>query len=446
MNFYTDSQTERDLALYSTGRNDPSIFEYLDITYTKGGKAALAELFSSPSNNIETLSRRINVFKFMIDHQVEYTFDYLEMDFIEHYLTGGAPVLRNNPIDSIYNYLSEKISPTSNYYIISRGVSYFKNLLNNLFGILSHLDKEDTPSLLRELVDEVSVIMQYEEFEVIRHGKKRFPSCHLLNYSDFIIRKKHKHSTQKILTFCYLLDAFSAVTRTVKMKNLTFPEFVESRYPSVTIKGLYHPHLKNPIANDIRIGDNNGNLLFLSGPNAAGKSTLLKSIGVCMYLSHIGFPVPAVEMKTSVFNGIFTTINLPDNINQGYSHYLSEVKRVKEAVLTIKQRGRIFVIFDELFKGTNVKDAFDGTLMIISALSKIKNSAFFISTHLVEVGSALKKENRIIFKYLDSGVSGDNPVYTYKLCDGISSDRLGILIIKKEGIMNALQDIIDNEM
>lgn len=79
--------------------------------------------------------------------------------------------------------------------------------------------------------------------------------------------------------------------------------------------------------------------------------------------------MPADAMETTVFNGLVTTINLPDNINQGLSHYYTEVKRVKEVAESLLHRDKLFIIFDELFRGTNVKDAFDGSSLIIAELS-----------------------------------------------------------------------------
>jgi DNA mismatch repair ATPase MutS len=176
----------------------------------------------------------------------------------------------------------------------------------------------------------------------------------------------------------------------------------------------------------------------------AGKSSLLKSLGLVVYLSHLGFPVPAAAVETSVFNGLVTTINLPDNINQGLSHYYTEVKRVKEVAEHLLEHDRMFVIFDELFRGTNVKDAFDGSSLIISELSTIKSSAFIISTHIVELASELSRFGNIAFQYLDTYFENQKPVFTYKLMQGISKEALGMYIVRNEGIVEILQRAAKN--
>lgn len=176
----------------------------------------------------------------------------------------------------------------------------------------------------------------------------------------------------------------------------------------------------------------------------AGKSTFLKSLGLAIYISHLGFPVPAKKMKTSVYNGIITTINLSDNINKGYSHFYSEVRRVKEVAIKLKDKNRLFVIFDELFRGTNVKDAFDASLLIIESFAKINESTFFISTHITEIAERLEKFSNIDYKYFNSELIDDKPVYKYELKEGVSHERLGMHIVRNEKIIEILDSILKN--
>lgn len=173
----------------------------------------------------------------------------------------------------------------------------------------------------------------------------------------------------------------------------------------------------------------------------AGKSTFLKSVGLSIYLSHLGFPVPATRMKTTIYNGIISTINLSDNMNRGYSHFYSEVKRVKETALKIKEKRNLFVIFDELFRGTNVKDAYDASLLILKSFAKITNCTFYISTHITEVAEEIKNISSIQFMYFDSELVDDQPIYNYKLLSGVSHERLGMLILKNEKIIDILDSI-----
>src|SRR5690606_23242146 len=137
-------------------------------------------------------------------------------------------------------------------------------------------------------------------------------------------------------------------------------------------------------------------------------------------------------------HGLRTTNNLSDNITLGYSHFYSEVMRIKEIAYSIRKNQKMIVVLDELFKGTNVKDAAEVSLMVTKVLSKVPQSLFIVSTHHVEISEKLKDLPNICFKHFAYRVENDMPAYTYKILDGVSNDRAGLLILKKEGIMELL--------
>ena len=178
----------------------------------------------------------------------------------------------------------------------------------------------------------------------------------------------------------------------------------------------------------------------LVGYTNVGKSTLMKSFGIAVYLAHMGFPVAATSMQFRIQDGMYTSINVPDNINLGYSHFYAEVLRVKKVAIEVSRDKRLIVIFDELFKGTNVKDAFDATLAVTEAIAERKNCAFMVSTHIIEVGQELGKRcNNVTFEYLPTVMKGKLPTYTYKLEQGITSDKHGMIIINNEKIIEIIK-------
>ena len=100
----------------------------------------------------------------------------------------------------------------------------------------------------------------------------------------------------------------------------------------------------------------------------------------------------------------------------------------------------LVIIFDELFRGTNVKDAYDATVAVTEAFARKKSSIFMISTHIIEAGDELKKKcNNIEYVYLPTVMEGAVPRYTYKLEKGITADRHGMIIIRNEGILDILK-------
>ena len=195
------------------------------------------------------------------------------------------------------------------------------------------------------------------------------------NQFDNFFRQSGMKDLRYVLDLIYKIDVLQTLSDFLIDKYFCLPEYVEGRSPVLEVEEFVHPLIEDPVANSIK-HSGLGSLYLITGPNMSGKSTFLKSIGVLTYCAHLGIPVPAKHMKTSIFDGMFTTINLPDNMNQGLSHFLAEVRRIKDMVSLLEKRNRIIVILDELFRGTNVKDAYDGTIMIIELLSKIEGPIF----------------------------------------------------------------------
>jgi len=218
---------------------------------------------------------------------------------------------------------------------------------------------------------------------------------------------------------------------------------LDTRKPTIKIEGGFHLFIEGAVPNNVTFSSPQ-NVCFITGVNMAGKSTFLKSVAVSVYLAHLGFPVPAKHMEFSVFDGMITTINLSDNLDEGYSHFYSEVKRVKHVAEKISASKSMLVVFDELFRGTNVKDAYDASLSIIDAFSKIRDSFFIVSTHITEVARELEQNDNINFNFLETTMVGGRPVFSYQLKKGITDERMGMWIVENEGILEILKGKIEN--
>jgi DNA mismatch repair ATPase MutS len=257
-------------------------------------------------------------------------------------------------------------------------------------------------------------------------------------FFDNLLRYENNEQVHEILNYVYHMDVYISVATTAKEKGYVKAEVLPAHENVMELKGAYHPMLKKPISNDLTISAEN-NIVFLTGANMAGKSTFMKTFGISVFLAHVCFPVPAEAMRFSVRDGLFTTINLPDCLNQGFSHFYAEVRRLKRCAQSVNRWPRLVIIFDELFRGTNVKDAYDATVAVTEAFSEKDSCIFMISTHIIEAGEDLQKKcNNIEYIYLPTVIEGSVPRYTYKLEKGITEDRHGMIIIRNEGILDIL--------
>ncbi len=441
--FDLDKQTIKDLEIFVDSRSANSISNFFNQTKTFGGKSFLYQLMKNPITDINELRQRTELIQFILETGFELKINSGQFEFIEHYQRLNIAPLRNNFVDAFLQNLSYRITPNNNYYIIKAGVQQLAYLLVHLKEKVEILSKTDVPVKLAFFHENLSKFIKNPDFKILYTKKLKITNSKL-NQLDHLFRKKYKNELRKILDLVYQLDTFISIAKVTKQKNLVLPTYSELASPVLSIEEFYHPLIDHAVPYSIEI-DESTNLCFLTGPNMAGKSTFLKSVGLSIYLAHLGFPIPAKKMTTTIYSGIVTTINLSDDINLGYSHFYSEVKRIKETILKIKDKKNLFVIFDELFRGTNVKDAFDGSLLIIKSFANILDSTFFISTHITEVAEKVKSVSNIQFKYFDSKLVENIPTYEYKLENGISHERLGLYILKNEKIIDILDSMTNKE-
>jgi len=434
--FIIDQQTFKDLNIFGDKSDPNTIFHLFKSTRTLGAREKLRQMMLNPINDIDELEDRRNSIEYFHLNQLTLAIRNEELDLIEFYLKSNKRYSKNNILDSVSDFLTKNSS--NDYYIITTGLKYLIKLSRYLMELIAQNSTIKKPAYLAHIFLQLKQIIEEGTLNQALTYNENKLAFFQVNKLDHAFRGKEKEKIQTLLNYVYELDVFENVAAVALKLNLSFPKYVRHEDLQVDIKGLFHPTLQNPVKNNISI-NNKQNLIFLTGTNMAGKSSMLKSISLAIYLSHLGFPVPAQQMKTTIFNGLITTINLSDDLNNGLSHYYSEVKRVKEVALHLAQTSKIFIVFDELFRGTNVKDAFDASLLIISVLTEIRSSAFLISTHIVELADELNKLAHISFKYMETNYDQDEPTFTYRIANGVSKERLGMFIVLKEGIVDILK-------
>jgi len=446
MAFRADKQTISDIELFSHNEKTPSLFGYYNRTITFGGKEKLFKIIQIPVSDIESHENRKREIEYFFHLKDHLKLNRRQFDYIEYYLASRRIPLRNNIIDATWDRIANKLKSDNDYYTIREGIVHLSGALIDLKKFLSQLEKTDIPDTLAQNFSSALNFLNSKTLaDLIQKpiSKKRLKSKST-NKLDHFYRKKVRTELREVMNTIYQIDMLQSLSGLIKTNGFTMPEYVTDEGPVFELENGFHPLLKDPQANSFNFSEDHS-LCFVTGPNMSGKSTFLKTVALIIYFAHLGLPVPATRLRISVFEGLFTTINLSDSISQGFSHFYAEVNRVKEMALGIQENRNIVVVLDELFRGTNVKDAFDGTLMVIHALSRIKGALFFISSHILEVAEHLNKDKRIDFKCFESILDDDTPVYNYNLKDGISAERVGLQIIKNENIENILNGIIEDQ-
>ncbi len=423
----TDEQTIEDLGIFGK-RNGSGIYDLYNRTHTRGGESVLKEFFLNPLSDREEINRRSSIIEHFAAQQIAFPFDAALFDMAEKYLMNAEAQAKNAAQPGV---LGEKE--------IQNGVTAVIELIQRINEFIQTPAATTLAAYAKERTAIASLLADAAFEPALKETLKGKLSYTAVAAYDVLFRLREYGKIKQLLGYIYYLDVYLSVAKLAAERKFVFPKAMEKGQYGLKLEGVYHPELKNPVANTV-IMNPNMNVIFLTGANMAGKSTFLRSVSTALYIAHIGFPVAAKAMEFSVLDGIYTTINLPDNLGIGASHFYSEVLRVKKVATELSLGKSLYIVFDELFRGTNVKDAHEGTVAVTSAFAKKKNSLFIISSHIVEAGEELKHEPSVGFRYLPTRMNGHVPEYTYTLEEGITDDRHGMIIIRNEGILETLKN------
>ena len=439
MAFRVDTQTINDLKMVgdSKGRD---VYTLYNKTKTRGGAAVLKDMFLYPRSRKEEINGRVNVIKYFLNREIRFPFDNQAFDSIDFYLSNADERTKLSAHeDNLKRKFDHLIGSDADYKQLYKGILSTYNFLVDLSIFVASIDTDDFEKLHKDMT-EIKALLSDDQFSFLKNTKKvsKLSYQEAVKY-DRLLRFTIQKEITRLLHYAYDIDVFVALAEVAKGHDMVFAEIHEGDDNLLEIEQMYHPLVPNAVANDLRI-DESGNMIFLTGANMAGKSTIMKTFSITVYLAHMGFPLPAKSMKFSVQNGMFTTINLADNLNMGFSHFYAEVNRVKRVAESVNTNDRLIVVFDELFRGTNVKDAYDATVAVADAFAGKRKCTFIISTHIIEAGEDLKKlRDNIRFMYMPTVMNGHTPEYPYTISEGITSDRHGMVIIENEKILDILK-------
>lgn len=436
----TDKTTLNDLSIFNH-EEEFSIFHKLNFTRTIGGQEKLKNIFNKSLSDTASIQNVQKTLQLFINNKEKWPV----------MISNGSVLMIHKFYESIIDQIPArptvstayfyKIFHAPDYSLIKYSTEHAFDFLKGLQQIIENFLNADTPDNLRILLEKIKVRMDKQLLKnfLLKKNFGKLTMAELLGFAHFI-RYHFKQNFLELIEMYYQMDAWYGMAMAVKEFNLVFPEFSQSEEPQLVANGLYHILLPLPVAYNVELNPGH-NFIFLTGANMAGKSTYIKAVGAAVFLAHTGMGVPAKSMQLSVFDGLLSNINVVDNVVKGESYFYNEVQRIKNTILKINDGRKWLILIDELFKGTNIKDAMKCSTVVIEGLIKIKSTLFILSTHLYEIGEELKNYTNIDFKYFETIVSNDQLIFNYNLKDGISNERLGYLILKREKVLELLDKL-----
>lgn len=215
--------------------------------------------------------------------------------------------------------------------------------------------------------------------------------------------------------------------------NSIFPDFNEDDF-QISGENIKHPFISadENIGNPINITGKK-QFQIITGANMAGKSTYLRTVGINILLASTGSVVLADSFKIKPI-GIFTGIKTTDSLQDGESYFFAELKRLKELIDKLENGEQLFVILDEVLRGTNSADKQKGSMALITQLIRLKASGI-IATHDLALGNLIIDfPDNIKNKRFEVEINNNELVFDYKLKNGISQNLNATFLMKKMGI------------
>lgn len=423
----TDWQTMMDLGIQSSPYDEQLIQTLFLATETKEGRQMMKNWIAQPLCDLETIKARQNAIAW--DKLPPLPMDEEELDFLEYYLAYRDQLSPKNAFISFFNKVDRWFKYDSARYIVTRGVELVIRLAKLLNKLQNQLP-ETCPCLIEELKRQIQQFFLYEDMKGILSIDETSLSDFDIDHYDYQFRQEHYPSIRELLTCIYTLDVCRSARRIAIEKRLCIQPLMHSS-SEWELRDFRHPLMTNAECNNWHLSKDE-NVAILTGSNMAGKSTTLKALTLNVWLAHCGLPVAATFMSCPIYEGIYTSINLPDSLRDGRSHFMAEVQRIKEVLSQANSGKRCLIVLDEMFRGTNAQDAYEASVAVNQLLLKYPQCHFLISTHILEYAKYFEHHPACKFYYMESHIQEDRFICTYRLKEGISESKVGYWIIRKE--------------
>lgn len=433
-----DAQTQRDLELFEARDAGPSVFAAIDRTHSRSGRRRLRDMLRYPLTGADAIRERQDFIRYFAAYDHPFSVPSQQIEAVERYLDSNFDTLSS---DGALGAVLESGWIALRYRDLLKhartGILEVRRLLASVRRQIWTLDGRDAPAAVRSLHGDLVSLVD----RIGTDRLHRAQSARAVLAVDRELRTELRDDLRRLLVHLAEIDALAGAAVLVR-EGYRLSEVVDEAGPVLEGEGVWHPFLpegrRNPVS--LRGGQT---LVFLTGPNMAGKTTYLKAVGICVYLAQCGLPVPARRFTVAPVDHFVTGLTPEDNLRAGISYFLAEVRRVKNAVQAMAAGHRTIAIFDEMFRGTNVADALEASKTVLVGCSKATRSTSIFSSHLVELAEELRGLPSVEFRCFDGELRDDALSFDYELRSGVSRKRFGMELLRREGLPDLLAEIPD---
>lgn len=201
----------------------------------------------------------------------------------------------------------------------------------------------------------------------------------------------------------------------------------------LSAENIYHPLLNNPVCNCISTKEG----IILTGSNASGKSTFLKTVALNILLSQ-SIHTTCAKNYSGAYYALYTSLNLKDSISSGDSYYMTEIKAIKRIIdASNDSEIKVAGFVDEVLRGTNTTERIAASSTILHNM-KEKGIMVFAATHDLELTGILEKD--FVNYHFEEAMEGDDVSFPYKLAEGKALSRNAIKLLGRLGLDGNISD------
>jgi len=249
---------------------------------------------------------------------------------------------------------------------------------------------------------------------------------------------KWKNKNALFVPEWFTILANTEVINTLATLTFNHPDWI---FPVISKEHftLSGEEIGHPLIDDKKRVDNSfytkgtGKISIITGSNMAGKSTFLRSIAVNLVLAQTGAPVCAKAFTFSRVH-LYSSMRISDNLAENTSTFYAELKKLKSIIDQVKDHKKVFILLDEILRGTNSLDRHTGSEALIKQLIR-EQAVAVIATHDVELASLKSQYTDAISNYhFDVQVEGEELYFDYKLKSGVCKSMNASILMKKIGI------------
>lgn len=434
-----DRTTLKDLSIFTAGSSG-GVFDLLDRVTTSAGREALRTFILHPPATYESLIRTQDAVRWWTENGDKWT-DKISngtLVMLEKFFESADSVSAPpTGVAAVLGPMLQKWLNRGQFTFVQFSLTHLTDVVAGAEALTALLKDGSLPPMLREALEEMKRVLSHPLIPELRAVTKATPFAQLSRLA-FRARRELKLTTQQLIAAYARLDALQALARATREHRWTFPELLTEAPVRLEAAGLHHPLLQKPVGYEVAFRKGQ-NFMLLTGANMSGKTTFMRALGVGALLAHLGCGVPATSMRISFLHGVVTNMHVEDNLLRGESYFFAEVQRMKGTAQRLVEDKPHLVLMDELFKGTNVHDAYECTRAVVEGLLKHPRHLMVLSTHLHEVAEHFSERSDILFAYFVTDTAPDGAFqFSYTMRPGISSDRIGYRILQQEGVIDLL--------